>query len=262
MFEEFRGITKNISEERDEFDELIEEINKEEKRELKNLNLKQDINDLNKNFNIIEIALNIFTIEKGIIKVLLIKKTDEPYKGHWILPSKILKQNEDITKNLDNIIYFDLKLDDIYTKQTCFLSNINTSSYENSVVLSYLGIINIDQFKKNVDSKIEYGWFPINDLPKIAYQYSLVITKTKEYLKEILIKLNKIKLIFPNEFSMSELQNSYEQLLNEKFDRRNFRKKFIKQDLIEETGLINEYTNGRPAKLYKFKEKEGNITLF
>ena len=76
-----------------------------------------------------------------------------------------------------------------------------------------------------------------------------------------MIKLNKIKLIFPNEFSMSELQNSYEQLLNEKFDRRNFRKKFIKQDLIEETGLINEYTNGRPAKLYKFKEKEGNITL-
>ena len=54
----------------------------------------------------------------------------------------------------------------------------------------------------------------------------------------------------------------YEQLLNEQFDRRNFRKKFIKAGIIEETGDINENTHGRPARLYKFKEDLQDINLF
>ena len=81
-------------------------------------------------------------------------------------------------------------------------------------------------------------------------------------IQDILIKSTLIKQIFPKTFRISELQDIYEQLLNEKFDRRNFRKKIVKLNIIEETGEIDELTNGRPAKLYKFKENIEELNLF
>ena len=160
------------------------------------------------------------------------------------------------------MLYINLKLDNVYLKQACFLSNINTIVDENTVVLSYIGIIDIVQFNEMVNKDIEYSWFPINNLPKIAYQYDIVVNETKKLLKDILIKLESAKYILPSSFSVSDLQNMYEQLLNEQFDRRNFRKKFIKAGIIEETGDINENTHGRPARLYKFKEDLQDINLF
>ena len=263
MFEEFREFKKEMPKERDEFDELIDEIRKEEKFGIKKNSSKSDLKENidTEYLNNVEVVLNLFTIDKGIIKVLLLKKQDEPYKGHLMLPNKILKHGENVQKAIDSIVYFDLKLDDIYIKQSCFMSNIMTKN-DNSIVLSYIGIINVETLKQQINKEIQYDLFPINDLPKIVYGYDIVIEKTKLDLKEILIKLNNIKLIFSKTFSISELQNIYEQIFNDKFDRRNFRKKFVRAGIVEETGDINEQTNGRPAKLYRFKENSEDITLF
>ena len=261
MFEEFREFKNQIPNGRDEFDELIDEIKKEEKFGIKKKILDTKNIVENKELNYVEVALNLFTIENGLIKVLLLKKQEEPYKGHWILPTKKLTLENSIDKCIDEIIYFDLRLENFYIKQSNFMSNIETE-HGKTVILSYLGIINLEQFKTSINKKIEYGWFPVNDLPKIAYDYTKVIKETKKGLKEILIKLNNIKIIYKENFSITELQNIYETLLNEKFDRRNFRKKFVRAGIVEETGEINELTNGRPAKLYRFSENNEDITLF
>jgi len=252
MFEEYRKSTEDGLKIPDEFDELINEINgkNNEKRDDKTNN------------NYVEVNLNLFTIENDKIKILLLKKKDEPYKNHLVLPSETLKIMEDVSKKIENIIYFDLKLDGIYFKQSYFFSNIRTSTNNNSISLSYIGIINIDEFKKSVDKNILYSWFPIDDLPKIEFDYSKIIKEVQKQLKDILIKSTLIKQIFPKTFRISELQDIYEQLLNEKFDRRNFRKKIVKLNIIEETGEIDELTNGRPAKLYKFKENIEELNLF
>ncbi len=264
MFEDFREIPKDKPKQKDEFDELIEEIKREEKFGIIKNTLKEEQHENidNENLNYVEIDLNLFTLEKGVIKVMLIKKQDDPYKGHWVLPSATVKKDDDIKKVLENIIYFDLKLDSIYIKQSCFLNKVSTKTHENTVVLSYLGVIDIKQFNEMINKDIEYSWFPINNLPKIGYQYDKVVNETKLFLKDILIKLESAKYILPSSFSISELQNMYEQLLNQKFDRRNFRKKFIRAGIVEETGNINENTNGRPAMLYKFNDKIENINLF
>ena len=133
MFEEYRKSTEYGLKIPDEFDELINEINgkNNEKRDDKTNN------------NYVEVNLNLFTIENDKIKILLLKKKDEPYKNHLVLPSKTLKSMEDVSKKIENIIYFDLKLDDIYFKQSYFSSYIKTSTNNNSISLSYIGIINI-----------------------------------------------------------------------------------------------------------------------
>ena len=68
--------------------------------------------------------------------------------------------------------------------------------------------------------------------------------------------------IYPEEFALPEIQKIYEHLLDKKYDRRNFRKKLIKLDVIEDLNKISENKKGRPAKLYRFKDITEDKILF
>ena len=52
---------------------------------------------------------------------------------------------------------------------------------------------------------------------------------------------------------MPELQKTYEAILNKKVDRRNFRKKMLNLDLVEDTNTSDRFEGNKPAKVYKFK---------
>ena len=60
---------------------------------------------------------------------------------------------------------------------------------------------------------------------------------------------------FPNGFTMPEIQQAYESILDTKFDRRNFRRKFLSLGLITDTNKTVKFNGTKPAKLYKFKNK-------
>ena len=68
--------------------------------------------------------------------------------------------------------------------------------------------------------------------------------------------------MFPNNFTMPELQKVYEAILNKKFDRRNFRKKILSLNIVEDTNLTTKFEGKKPAKLYKFKKNIENKSVF
>ena len=63
-----------------------------------------------------------------------------------------------------------------------------------------------------------------------------------------------MKSLFPDGVTMPELQKTYEAILNKKFDRRNFRKKMLSLDLIEDTNTSDKFEGNKPAKVYQFKK--------
>ena len=72
-------------------------------------------------------------------------------------------------------------------------------------------------------------------------------------LKEKIYDQDFLKDLFPSEFTLPELQRVYETILGEKLDRRNFRKKLLNLDLIEDTLKEKKFAGNKPSKLYKFK---------
>ena len=85
---------------------------------------------------------------------------------------------------------------------------------------------------------------------------------TITYLKKRIIDSNILKILFPSDFTLPELQNVYEHILGIKLDRRNFRKKLINLGYVTDTGDVNEGYMGRPAKLYRFNEEIESRNLF
>ncbi len=218
----------------------------------------------NENTIILENIVSIFTVEKGTLKVLLQRKTKEPYKGYWRLPGDFLKKDQTLEQNIEKILNKTIGTSNIYKEQNYTFSEINRYPDERILATSYIALTDSKtiEIKKDETEIEDTNWFNINELPKMAFDHKIILDKALELLKTKLINSNVLKNLFPSDFTLPELQNIYENIMNVKLDRRNFRKKFINLGIIEETGYNNIGGSGRPAKLYKFKENIKEMNLF
>lgn len=212
---------------------------------------------------IVEALGNIFTIEDGIFKILLIRKKREPYKGYWVLPSAVVSKEKTIEETIETAIFEQTGLTKLVYEQSFIFSDLERVPKKRIIGVSLISIV--DEFKIKTHMKetsYETGWFSIDKLPKIGYDHSKIIDKAILQLKEKLNQSQTLQQIFPSDFTLPEIQRLYEQVLTKELDRRNFRKKFLKLNLIEETGDKAPTISGRPAKLYRFKSEIENVILF
>lgn len=212
--------------------------------------------------NNVEIALNIFTVDKGEVKVLLTKKKEEPYKGYWQLPKSNLLKGE-FQETIDYILDSVAGVPSVPVYQIETFTDLEKTAGQHFITIAYMSVIDSKTLEiKGFDTNYEKSWFSIKSIPKTSFIYEDIIKCGISNLKEKLINSNILKSLFPSDFTLPELQNVYELILGRELDRRNFRKKFLTFDLIEDTGYKNEGFNGRPAKLYRFKEQIKEIDLF
>lgn len=219
---------------------------------------KKDYNQL------LETLIGIFTVDKGKIKILLMHKKTEPYKGYWVLPGSLLSNNETLEDNITDVVCDTLGLPTMYIEQCYTFSNLNRDPDNRVVATAFIGLIdNITLvLKKQERDEIELAWFEINSIPKTGYDHDKIINKLVEYLKKRMINSNILKILFPSDFTLPELQRVYEQVLNAEIDRRNFRKKLVNLGYVIDTGDVNEGYMGRPAKLYRFNDELEERNLF
>ncbi len=88
-------------------------------------------------------------------------------------------------------------------------------------------------------------------LPELAFDHARILEYAMQRLRWKLEWTALGFLLLPAEFTLSELQKVYERVLDEPLDKRNFRRKMLATDVLEETGNIREGDH-RPAKLYRF----------
>lgn len=211
----------------------------------------------------IEVLDNIFLFDKGNVKILLLKKETEPYRGYWFLPRCMLLEEETIEEAAKQAAYefagintIDFLVDTIFSEPSRIpderILGVSTIGLTDSVTISL----------KQEGTNYEYSWFSIESLPKMIYDHSKIANKAIEDLKQTLNLFANMKQIFPSDFTLPELQKAYEEIWQETFDRRNFRKKIMALDILEETGDNNFGESGRPAKLYRFKEDLNNKKMF
>ncbi len=212
----------------------------------------------------VETLIGVFTVDKGKVKILMMRKKTDPYKGYWILPGEMLNKNETLEDNITDVVCDKLGLPTMYIEQCYTFSNLNRHLDNRVLATSFIGLIdNITLvLKKQECDDIELEWFDINSIPKTGYDHDKIINKLIEYFKKRIINSNILKILFPSDFTLPELQKVYEQILNVSIDRRNFRKKLINLGYVIDTGDVNEGYMGRPAKLYRFNDELESRNLF
>ena len=193
----------------------------------------------------------------------VIVETDEPYKGYWILPSGIIDNDKTLEETLEIAVSEQVGLSNLTYEECAVFSDLDRFPNKRIIGISAISMVDEVTVRNHQEAtKYEYSWFSIDKLPKIGYDHIRVINKSIVALKQNLTNSSTLRQVFPSDFTLPEIQSVYEQLLTKDLDRRNFRKKFLNLNLIEETGDNAPSNNGRPAKLYRFKQDMDDIVLF
>lgn len=214
--------------------------------------------------NQIEVLVNLFTIDNGKLKILLFRKLEDPYKGYWMLPSNLLMTSETIEECAEATIDEMVGLKDIYMKQCNVFSKIDRLPNDRILANSLIALIDKESLvmKREHRKYYESAWFSIEEVPKMVYDHGLILEDAINYLRHELNNLDMLKILFPSDFTLPELQVVYEQILGVELDRRNFRKKLVNLELVIDTGYKTGGKTGRPAKLYRFNLEKTKDQLF
>ena len=220
-------------------------------------------NSLYKNQGI-HVITAIFTVEQGVTKVLLVKRKNEPFKGDWILTGGALYNNEDLEDGARREIFEKTGIENIEIEQFKAFGKVDRSPVMRMVAVAYIGVIDSSRVKvlRETLSTTNADWFPIDKIPGLGFDHEEILQEALLYLQTKIVSTDILKALFPNEFTLPEIQKTYEAILNKKFDRRNFRKKLLTLKLIEDTKRTGKFEGKKPAKLYKFKKNIKKQDIF
>ena len=99
---------------------------------------------------------------------------------------------------------------------------------------------------------MQAAWVPVASLPLLVMDHDTIIAYA---LRRLRYKLEYSAVGFellPEAFTLSELQRTYEAILGEKLDKRNFRRRILEAGIIEPTAFSRS-GEGRPARLYRYR---------
>ncbi len=198
----------------------------------------------------VDVAL--FTVRNDSVYVFLIPIHRPPhYENMQGLPGGIIGVQETAEEAAERHLNEKAKITDVHMEQLYTFSHPERDKRSRSISVAYIALAPFDQLP---EESLEGKWFPIKKLPKLAYDHSEVINVALERLKKKLIYTNIVANLLPKNFTLTELQNTYEVILDRKLDKRNFRKKMLSIGLIKEIGKQKK-TSHRPAELYIFVRK-------
>ena len=177
----------------------------------------------------------IFGFDGTKMRVLLIERGIEPYKGRWAFPGGFLNMEESADVGALRELREETGLKGAYIKQLHTFSDPKRDPRERVITIAYYALVRLQEVKGG-DDAAKAEWFALNEVPALAFDHDLILRMAlQELRKQIHFEPIGFELL-PEKFTMSQLQTLYEAILEVHFDRRNFANKMLKLGILEETG--------------------------
>jgi len=203
----------------------------------------------------VTVDIILFTFYENDLKVLLIQRNHDPFADKWALPGGFVDMDEDLEDAALRELAEETNVTDVYLEQLYTFGEPDRDPRTRVITVSYFALLSVDQVAKQqirgASDANDARWWSMYDLPELAFDHDRILHYALQRLRWKLEWTALGFLLLPEEFTLSELQKVYETVLNEPLDKRNFRRKILATDVLEETGNIREGDH-RPAKLYRF----------
>ena len=200
----------------------------------------------------------IFGFDEGDLKVLLIKRGADPFKGRWALPGDLVYPNEGLESSANRVLQELTGLRKVYLKQVHTFGEVDRHPLGRVITIAYFSLIKISDFVLTPSSFAQKAqWHSVAKAQKLelAFDHNDILDKCFDTLKST-VKYRPIGFeLLPPKFTLTELQHLYEAILRTKLDKRNFRKKILSMNLLIDLKEMQEGVPHRPAKLYQFDKE-------
>jgi 8-oxo-dGTP diphosphatase len=205
----------------------------------------------------VTVDLVIFTVNNDRLKVMLVKRAENPFADCWAIPGGFLKLSESLEDAALRVLKEKAGVENVYVEQLYTFGDPDRDPRARVITVSYFALIPWKNLVQPESDKVaDLMWASVDHLPKLAFDHKEIVQYGVQRLRAKASYSNIVYGLMPRQFSLSELQKIYETILNHKLDKRNFRKRMLATGLLQETGKKNAAGAHRPAMLYKFKKME------
>jgi 8-oxo-dGTP diphosphatase len=199
----------------------------------------------------VTVDIVIFTIQEGVLEVLLVKRRIPPFVGQCAIPGGFVHEGEDLDQAALRELREETGVSDVYLEQLYSFGKPDRDPRGRVVTVAYFALISPDRKLKAGSDAAAADWYPMDDLPVLAFDHSAILNYALERLRNKLEYTTVGFQLLPEKFTLTELQGVYEAILGKKLDKRNFRRKM---SILKILKPVAEYRRGgqRPAQLYRF----------
>ncbi|WP_028120787.1 NUDIX hydrolase [Epilithonimonas tenax] len=199
----------------------------------------------------------IFGFDGENLKILLVQRNFEPQKGEWSLMGGFIENEESSDQAANRVLNTLTGLEDIYLEQLKTYTDIDREPTARIMSISYYALINI---KDNIQINEKYSakWFDLKDRPDLIFDHNAMV-------KDAVLRLRRKTTtkpigfeLLPEKITMKDLQNLYEAIFDEKYDKRNFTSKINALDILVNTNEKDMSSSKKGSFLYTFDEEKYN----
>ncbi len=195
----------------------------------------------------------VFGYDEGELKMLLIERGLEPFKGRWALPGGFVRVDETLDDAARRELVEETGLKKVFLEQLYTFGAVDRDPRERVVSVAYYALVKLSEHEaKAATDAANAEWFPVSRTPKLAFDHADILAAALARLKGK-VRYQPIGFeLLPPRFTLSQLQHLYEAVLGAHLDKRNFRKKVLSFDLLvplKETQMAGRH---RPAQLFQF----------
>lgn len=177
----------------------------------------------------------IFGFDADSLKVLLVERGIEPFKGLWALPGGFMHIDETAEEAARRELREETNISEVYMEQFRVFSRVDRDPRERVVTVAFMALVRpADCHLIAGDDAANALWFDEHQLPPMAFDHAEIIDEARAFLSEKL-RVKPVAFQLLNKvFSLSELQRVYEAINRTTYDRRNFQRKALQSGILEE----------------------------
>ena len=199
----------------------------------------------------------VFGMDEGDLKVLLIKRGVEPFAGKWALPGGFVRMDESLDDAARRELEEEAGIRPSHLEQLYTFGEPGRDPRGRVVTVAYFALVTLSDHRVHASTDArEAAWFSVWDTPKLAFDHADILGTALQRLKGK-VRYQPIGFeLLPPKFTLTQLQRLYEIILERELDKRNFRKKILSMELLEELDEVEQDVSHRAARLYRFDHKK------
>ncbi len=201
----------------------------------------------------VAVVIVVLTIHEGAIKVLLYQRERDPFAGQLSFPAGLMLENESLDQAAVRVLKEKTGVSKVFLEQLYTFGEPDRDPAERTVGVAYYSLLNYSDINVREEGA---GWYDANKAKNLAFDHSKVLKVALDRTRSKMMYSNIVHGVLPEEFTLTDLQNVYEVIIGQKFDKRNFRKKILALNFLEDAKKKEVGKKQRPAALYKFKTRD------
>jgi 8-oxo-dGTP diphosphatase len=199
----------------------------------------------------------VFGLDEEDLKIILIERGLEPFKGRWALPGGFVHIDESLEAAAMRELREETGVENVFLEQLYTFGDVDRDPRERVISVAYYALVNLSGHKiRAATDARSAAWFSVDDIPKLAFDHNRIFDVALKRLRGK-VRYEPIGFeLLPEKFTLGQLQRMYEKILEQDIDKRNFRKKILGMELLKELDEVQMDVAHRAARLYKFDERK------